>query len=148
MKVVQAGIDITKHSESCSLTAYCKKNDVPTIGWGNTYYKNGIKVKMGDKITQAEADDLLAFIYDQTARSIVPFIKVKLSDNQFSALVDFTYNLGIDRLRKSSLLKKVNANPQDVSIRDEFMKWIYKAGKILPGLVTRRKADADLYFTP
>lgn len=147
MQLVKEAVDITKHFESCLLTSYQKKNDVPTIGWGSTYYKNGNRVKLGDTITQTEADDLLMFIMNQTASTVKTLVKSNVSDNMFSALVDFAYNLGTDKLRKSTLLKKVNTNPLDVSIRDEFMKWVYQAGIILPGLVKRRKADADLYFT-
>jgi lysozyme len=78
---------------------------------------------------------------------VKPLIKVELSDNQFSALVSFAFNLGAGALSKSTLLKKVNANPEDESIRAEFAKWDKAGGKQLRGLTRRRKAEADLYFS-
>ena len=64
----------------------------------------------------------------------------------FSAIVSFTYNVGIGNLKSSTLLKKVNANPNDQSISLEFKKWVKSAGKVLPGLVRRRESESDLYF--
>jgi lysozyme len=63
-------------------------------------------------------------------------------------LVSFAYNAGVGNLQKSTLLKKVNANPADPSIRDEFMKWDKANSKVLAGLTRRRQAEADLYFKP
>ena len=65
----------------------------------------------------------------------------------FDALVSFAYNLGAGNFRKSTLLRKVRANPDNPSIRDEFGRWIYGGGRVLPGLVARREAEADLYFS-
>jgi lysozyme len=65
----------------------------------------------------------------------------------FDALVSFSYNLGLGNLDKSTLLKKVNANPSDATIRLEFMKWVNKGSSFEKGLTRRRKAEADLYFT-
>jgi lysozyme len=61
--------------------------------------------------------------------------------------VSFAYNLGPNALKGSSLLKKVNANTNDLSIKAEFMKWVNAGGKKLAGLVRRREAEAILYFT-
>jgi lysozyme len=69
-----------------------------------------------------------------------------INQNQFDALVSFAYNLGPGNLKSSTLLKKVNANPEDESIRLEFMKWVKAGGKTLKGLVRRREAEANLYF--
>ena len=65
---------------------------------------------------------------------------------QFDALTSFTYNEGSGAFGGSTLLKKLKVNPNDPTIRDEFMRWVYGGGEILPGLVTRREAEADLYF--
>ena len=81
-------------------------------------------------------------------------LKVKLNDDQLSALVSFAYNVGLDidadfiaeGLGDSTLLKKVNANPNDPSIEKEFLKWTKSGGKILRGLVLRRQEEANLYF--
>ena len=70
-----------------------------------------------------------------------------VSQHQFDALLSFTYNVGTGNLARSTLLKKVKANPKDPSIRGEFARWVYGGGKRLPGLVRRRKMEADLYFS-
>ena len=69
-----------------------------------------------------------------------------INQNQFDALVSFAYNLGPANLKSSTLLKKVNANPEDETIRAEFMKWTKAGGRVLRGLVRRREAEANLYF--
>jgi lysozyme len=70
-----------------------------------------------------------------------------LNSNQFSALVCFCYNVGVGNFKKSTLLAKVNQNPSDPTIRDEFMRWNKGGGQVLNGLTRRRKAEADLYYT-
>ena len=69
-----------------------------------------------------------------------------INQNQFDALVSFAYNLGPANLKSSTLLKKVNANPEDETIAAEFMKWVKAGGKTLKGLVRRREAESQLYF--
>jgi lysozyme len=69
-----------------------------------------------------------------------------INQNQFDALVDFAYNLGTGNLKSSTLLKKVNADPKDHKISEEFLKWNRAGGKVLKGLTARRVAEAELYF--
>lgn len=146
MKLNKAGLDLKKQFEGCRLTAYLCPAKVWTIGWGNTFYADGKPVKQGDKITQAQADELLEIVSNQFAEGVRKLIRQPLNDNQFSALVDFAYNAGLGNLAKSTLLRKVNANPNDPTIRDEFMKWNKAGGRVLNGLTRRRKAEADLYY--
>lgn len=145
------GIGITKHFESCRFHAYQNTFngtvDKVTIGWGNTFYKDGSAVKLGDTITQSAADDLFMFVVNQFADTIRHMITVPLTDNQFSALVDFAYNEGTGTFHGSHLLVRVNQNPHDTAIRDELMKYIYMGHTIENGLIARRKMEADLYFT-
>jgi lysozyme len=117
-----------------------------TIGFGNTFYENGDKVKEGDVITQQRADELAKFIIDQFAVSITPFILKPLNDNQFSACVSLAYNIGTGGFKRSSVFKKLNINPQDPTIADSFKLWNKGGGKVLNGLVTRREAEIQLYF--
>ena len=70
-----------------------------------------------------------------------------ISQHQFDALLSFTFNIGTGNLARSTLLRKVKANPKDPSIRGEFSRWVHGGGKRLPGLVRRRKMEADLYFS-
>ena len=70
-----------------------------------------------------------------------------ITQHQFDALLSFTYNVGTGNLARSTLLRKVKTNPKDPSIRGELSRWVYGGGKRLPGLVRRRKMEADLYFS-
>lgn len=77
----------------------------------------------------------------------VRYLQPRLTQNQFDALVSFVFNLGSGNFEKSTLRKKVLADPSDESIRAEFLKWTHSNGKPLTGLQKRRKAEADLYFS-
>jgi lysozyme len=120
---------------------------IPTIGYGATFYPDGKKVTMSDKaITEAEGTALLASMLTKFEQYVDSYCVDTITQNQFDALVSFCYNLGPNNLKSSTLLKKVNANPNDETIRAEFMKWTKAGGRVLKGLVTRRTAEADLYF--
>jgi lysozyme len=147
MKVNNLGIDLMHFFEGCKLEAYQCSAKVWTIGWGNTFYENGTPVKQGDKITQDRANSLFVFVANKFADEIKKLIKTNLSENQFSALVCFAYNVGTGNLAKSTLLKKVNANPNDATIANEFLRWNKAGGKELLGLTRRRTAESKLYFT-
>lgn len=147
MKINDKGIALIKSFEGCKLKAYQDSVGIWTVGYGATFYQDGSKIKSGDTLTQQQADELLSYHVDLFAEKVKPLIKGELSDNQFSALVSFAFNLGAGALSKSTLLKKVNANPEDESIRAEFAKWDKAGGKQLRGLTRRRKAEADIYFS-
>ena len=147
MMMTEEGISLIKKYEGCKLTAYKCPAGVWTIGYGNTFYEDGSTVKPGDKITQERADQLFRNILEKKfLEPIRKLIVSDINDNMFSAIVSFTYNVGIGNLKSSTLLKKVNANPYDQSISLEFKKWVKSAGKVLPGLVRRRESESDLYF--
>ncbi len=148
MKLNKEGADLIKSFEGLKLSAYKCSANKETIGYGNTFYEDGTPVKLGDKITKERADSLFELISDDFAKKVVPIVKSQLNENQFGSIVSFAYNAGIGNLKSSTLLKKVNANPSDASIRAEFMKWDKAGGKQLAGLTRRRKAEADLYFKP
>ena len=146
MQVNAEGYALIKKFEGCKLKAYRCPANVLTIGYGNTFYENGDKVKEGDVITQQRAEELAKFIIDQFAVSITPFIKQPLTENQFSACVSLAYNIGTGNFKKSSVFKKLNINPNDATIADSFRLWNKGGGKILAGLVKRREAEIQLYF--
>jgi len=156
MKLDNKGYDLIKKFEGLSLKPYLCPAGVPTIGYGNTFYPNGKKVTMKDPIiTKEKAHEILVFVADLFAKDVSTLIKTTVTQNQFNALVDFAYNLGTDidadeiaeGLGDSTLLKKVNKNPNDPTIKDEFMKWNKANGKILKGLTNRRNEEAQLYYT-
>ena len=146
MKVNAEGYALIKKFEGCRLKAYKCPANVWTIGYGNTFYENGMKVKEGDVITQQRAEELAKFIIDQFAVTIEPFIQKPLNDNQFSACVSLAYNIGTSGFKRSSVFKKLNINPNDPTIADSFKLWNKGGGKVLAGLVKRREAEIALYF--
>ena len=139
--------DLVKEFEGCSLKAYKCPAGIWTIGYGNTQYENGKAVKEGDIITQERAEQLLEVILIKFVQQVGELVKSKVNQNQKDALTDFAYNCGVGNLRSSTLLKKVNADPNDKTIRAEFEKWVRANGKVLNGLVKRRTAEANLYFS-
>jgi lysozyme len=146
-KTGTAGIEVIKSFEGFRSAPYKCPAGIPTIGYGATFYPNGKKVTMTDKaITEEEAVDLLKHMLVSFEKYVDSYCRDDINQNQFDALVSFAYNLGPANLKSSTLLKKVNANPEDESIRLEFLKWVKAGGKTLKGLVRRREAEADLYF--
>lgn len=147
MKLGSKGLEFIKSFEGFYSKPYLDPIGIPTIGYGATYYPNKKKVTMKDKpLTEKEASDLLKEMMTNYENDVKRLVKRELNQNQFDALVSFTYNLGSTNLGKSTLLKKVNANPCDKTIKDEFLKWNKAGGKVLNGLTRRRNAEAELYF--
>jgi lysozyme len=123
----------------------CPAN-VPTIGYGTTFYPDGRKVKMSDSpITVQDADVIFTKIINNFAKEVQRLTNRELGENQFGALVSIAYNIGISNFKKSTLLKKVIANPNDITISDEFNRHVYANKRVLQGLVMRRKVESDFY---
>ncbi len=142
MKTSQNGIDLIKDFEGCKLKAYKCPAGVWTIGFGNTFYLDGSKVFMGQKISQAEADMLLLKLLPKYEGVVDRNIKVILNQNQYDSLVSFCWNCG----SSDSLFRLVNQKAADEII----YKWwsthyIMGGGKVLAGLVRRRRVEADLF---
>lgn len=147
-KVSRKGLDLIKKYEGLSLKAYTCPSGLPTIGWGSTYYEDGTRVKLTDSpITTARAEELLANILIPFEKFVDSVTRDDINQNMFDSLVSFSYNCGTQNLRNSTLLKKVNLNPNDPSIAIEFKKWNRGNGKVLKGLVLRREEESKLYFS-
>lgn len=146
MTLNKAGSDLIKSFEGCKLKAYQCSAKKWTIGYGNTFYEDGSPVLPGHAITQEKAEQLFELIANEFASKVAKLVTSMVTLNQFGALVSFAYNCGVVNLQKSTLLKKVNANPNDLTIRAEFIKWNKAGGKVLAGLTRRREAEANLYF--
>jgi lysozyme len=152
MNISENGLDFIMEQEGCVLHTYLDSAGIPTIGYGSTMYKDGTKPKIGEVISQQEAEDLLKWEVANKTASISNFVSnVPLNQNQYDALTSFTYNAGIGALHSSTLLKRVKANPSDPTIRDAFLMWdkIHVDGVLVvsQGLLSRRKKEADLYFS-
>ena len=147
MKLDDSGYKLIQGFEGLSLVPYLCKAKVATIGWGNVFYPSGIKVTMQDKpISLATASWMFRTIADRFAVDVDKLIKANINQNQFNAIASLAYNIGIGGLAKSTLLKKVNINPSDPTIVNEFAKWNKVGGKVVNGLTKRRAIEAKLYF--
>lgn len=139
MKINTAGKELIKRFEGLSLKSYKCPAGVWTIGYGHTG-----DVKSSHVITEHQADVILDLDLERFEKGVEAYAPVA-TENQFSAMVSFAFNLGIAALARSSLLTHHNAGQHDLAAA-EFMKWKYAAGKVLPGLVKRRAAERDLYL--
>jgi lysozyme len=146
-KISQKGLEIIKRFEGLKLKPYLCPAGIPTIGYGNTYYPDGKKVKVTDpEISEELANKLLESLLPPYEKAVDSFCRDDINQNQFDALVSLAYNIGVGNLQKSTLIKKVNLNPKDVTIADEFLRWNKSNGVVLKGLTKRRQSEADLYF--
>jgi lysozyme len=145
MKITNEGLELIKQAESFKPLPYLCPAKVPTIGYGSTFYSDGTKVSMNDKAISKElATELLIEVASEFGSKLL--FKKTLTDNQYSACVSLAYNIGVGAFNGSTLLKKININPNDETIFDEFLKWNKAGGKVLQGLVIRRNKEARLYF--
>jgi lysozyme len=147
-KISTKGLDIIKKYEGFSSKPYLCPAKVITVGYGSTYYEDGSKVKLTDSpITQERATELLEALLVSFERAVDSYCIDTINQSQFDALCSFAYNCGVGNLKSSTLLKKVNVNPDNPTIKDEFLKWTKGGGKTLPGLIRRRTEEAQLYFS-
>lgn len=158
LKTTAEGIKLIHSFEECRLQAYKCPADKWTIGWGNTYYEDGSPVRPGQVITQERADELFANILPGFEAMARKAITAPITGNQFSAFVSALYNVGPGRPgvkgglikledgRPSTLLKRINANPNDPTIRNAFLMWVSPGTEFTNGLRRRRKEEAALYF--
>lgn len=146
--ISKKGKDLIKKYEGFRAKPYLCPAKVPTIGYGATYYPDGRKVKLTDSaISEGFATNLLEVMLTPYEKAVDSFCRDDISQNQFDALVSFAYNLGVTALKGSTLLKKVNTNPNDKTIKNEFLKWVNAGNKKLQGLVNRRTEESELYFS-
>ena len=141
MKTSPKGIALIKEFEGLRLKAYLCPGGVWTIGYGHT-----AGVKPGMVISEAQAEEYLKADLISFERYLNG-LGLALNQNQFDALISFIYNVGTGNFSSSTLLRKVRANPQDNSIVDEFLRWVYSKGRVLPGLQRRRLREMKLYFS-
>lgn len=135
-------MELIKRFEGLRLTPYYCSAGILTIGYGHT---SG--VKMGMRITEEEAEILLEADLGAAEMAVGRLVQVSLTDNQFAALVSFVFNLGSGRLASSTLLRKLNAGDYE-GAAGQFGKWVFGGGRKLPGLITRRESERQLYNNP
>ena len=146
MKISNKGLELIKEFEGFSANAYLCPAKIPTIGYGNTFWEDGRKVRIGEQISKSKALELLEFVANKDfADKIFPFIEVSISQNQFDAMVSLAYNIGVGAFSNSTLLKRVNAK-DFIGAGNEFLKWDKSGGKPLLGLTRRRQREKELFL--
>lgn len=150
---LEFALALCKHFEGLFLKPYICPAGVPTIGYGATYYEDGRRVTMEDApITKERAEELLLWELSKVSSTAVvrqcPELfawSVKNGNwRAFNAAADFTFNLGSGRLQTSTLRRKLRALDWE-GAKAELMKWTRGGGRVLPGLVRRRKAECALF---
>lgn len=148
MRISEKSLAMIEKFEGCLLKASNKLDGVWTIGYGQTGRYYGKRVRRGMTTTKAEAH---AWLRDHSIKTyedaVTQAVKVPLNQNQFDALVSFTYNVGIGALKQSTALRKLNAGDY-AGAADALTMWTKCNGKVLAGLVRRRKEERALFLTP
>ena len=139
MKTSQYGIDLIKHFEGCELKAYKCPAGVWTIGYGHTK-----GVQPGDEWSEDHADHMLQVELEEYEGYVDKYVTAPLGQNQFDALVSWTYNLGGGNLSASTMLKVLNAGEYD-EVPNQMLRWNKAGGKVLEGLTRRRQAEGDMF---
>jgi len=139
MKTSDVGRELIKEFEGCKQVAYQDSVGVWTIGYGHTkdVYEGQLAIKKScDRFLEEDLEEFEGYVDS--------YVKVPLTQNQFDALVAWTFNLGPGNLSKSTMLKKLNAGDYD-AVPDEMRRWNKAGGEVLNGLVRRRDAEANLF---
>ncbi|BAP37796.1 putative lysozyme [Acinetobacter guillouiae] len=144
MKISANGINLICGFEGLELKAYDDGVGIWTIGYGTTVI-NGVKVKKGDTCTNEQAKSYMAQDLKKFESAVNTSVKVPLNQNQFDALVSLTYNIGTGAFKDSTLLKKLNAKDYKGAAA-QFDRWNRGGGRVLAGLVKRRKAEMELFL--
>ena len=139
MRTGRDGVELIRHFEGCRFDAYLCPAGVWTIGYGHT-----ADVKEGDSIDQEAAEAFLIEDLEKFEQAVTRLVEVPLTQQQFDALVSWTFNLGAGNLAESTLLRKLN-NYQYAEVPEQMMRWVRAGGQVLEGLVKRRAAEAALF---
>lgn len=141
LRLSQNGIALVKQFEGYAATQYVDAAGKPTIGYGHLISKG----ESLEKLTEKEAEHLLKKDLQRAEQAVRKHVKVPLTQNQYDALVSFTYNLGEGNLKNSTLLRKLHMNDYQGAAQ-EFERWVYAGGKKLTGLEQRRTQEKALFL--
>lgn len=144
-KTATKGIELIKEFEGCRLTAYKCPAGVWTIGYGHTGTVDGKLIGKGMTITAAKATELLKKDLAEFEAAVNGCVTAPITQNMFDALVSFSFNVGAGALRRSTLLRKLNAKDYEGAAA-EFPLWNKSGGKVLNGLVRRRERERQLFL--
>lgn len=144
-KITKRGFDFIKKAEGCKLYAY-DDGARWTIGYGNTYYPNGTRVKKGDKITQETANELFLIVVHDFAKKTLRKVHSNINSSNLEALTSYTYNRGLRSFERSNLLIKVNHDPTSKEIREAFINEWGSNTRYKYSLIKRRIKESELYY--
>lgn len=139
------GMKLLEQFEGLRLEAYLDSANIATIGWGSIKYPNGNKVKLGDKITKAQAKEYKLHDLKEFESTVNTSVKVPLTQNQYDALVSLSYNIGSSAFNNSTLLKKLNSGDYK-GAAEQFLVWNKVNSKKVQGLVNRREAERNFFI--
>lgn len=139
------GMKLLEQFEGLRLEAYLDSASIATIGFGSIKYPNGNKVKLGDKITKAQAKEYKLHDLKEFVSTVNTYVKVPLTQNQYDALVSLSYNIGSSAFKNSTLLNKLNSGDYK-GAAEQFLVWNKVNSKRVQGLVNRREAERNLFL--
>jgi len=147
MELSDKGAEDLKGSEGFRSQPYPDGEGVPTIGFGSTLYENGTRVTLKDApITKERALQIFKVTLKQYTSAVDKNVTVPLTQNEFDALVEFTYNVGVAAFKGSTLLKLLNAGAPKDQVAAQFLRWNKDEGKVVPGLTNRRKHESTKFL--
>jgi lysozyme len=145
---LELAAELCRRYEGYRAKPYLCPAGVPTIGYGSTYYADTRKVTLEDPPMEEGAARALLMV--ELEHTYLPGVLrncpvLATNERRCNAIVDYAYNLGVGRLQTSTLKRKINAQDWD-GVQEQLMLWTKGGGKVLPGLVARRKAECLLVF--
>lgn len=146
MNLSDNGYEVIKSFEGVKNKAYKDSVGIWTVGIGFITV-DGQKVNESTTLTNDQIKEQFFKQITTYENAVNSYVTSEISQNQFDALVSFTFNLGTGSLKSSTLLKKVNIDPSDSTITTEFAKWCKAGGRVIEGLAKRRAQEAKLYFS-
>jgi lysozyme len=147
MELSDKGAEDLKGSEGFRSQPYLDGEGVPTIGFGSTFYENGTRVTLKDApLTKERALQIFKVTLKQYTSAVDKNVTVPLTQNEFDALVEFTYNVGVAAFKGSTLLKLLNAGAPKDQVAAQFLRWNKDEGKVVPGLTNRRKRESTKFL--
>jgi len=147
LKIGKHGLDIIKKYEGFRAAPYLDVRGIPTIGYGTTHYENGVAVTLKDKpINYIRAGEIMQHEVDKIyGHAVNIYVQTQITQNEFDALVSFTYNEGPQALHTSHLLRYVNSNRMR-DAANEFYKWTRAGARHYKGLKKRRNEERLLFL--
>jgi lysozyme len=141
-RINEDGVALIRNFEGLHLAPYLCPAKIWTIGYGHTR-----TVRAGMRITAEQAGQLLEDDLRIAERAVARLVRVPLSDNQFSALVSFVFNVGTTNFERSTLLRLLNRGWYE-QVPAQLTRWNRASGEVLGGLARRRAAEAKLWNAP